>query len=210
MADFNRKKARNTLNKQRRRFEERGASPSEIADYFGVPYATQFGKLSDTDLKILSDKVAKMPQVKVMNDGRILPTRYINSFNEWFSAESLKERPPMRSGLASAMASNFMTQDRVLKDTKKRKLAVTKKAQKAFSLGLKEIGVEKNIVDSISKLKPDDFWKIFKVIKRQSPTENLFVTVEGDAKVDFSDSDLEKRNKEAEKISNIFKQFKEL
>lgn len=141
--DINRDQVRNRLNKQRSRLRKRGASPSEISDYFGIPSTVPFGSLSNNDLKTILDRVNKLPTVTVI-DGYIYPTRYISARKIWDSKGS---RAPLVKGFKKALDTNFIKQDKTLDDTRRRfkdfeRNFVNLYADQVENLGLKDIADE--------------------------------------------------------------------
>lgn len=143
---FNRKAARDRLNRQKNRLKSKGASPAEIGDYFGVPFGVPFGTLSNDDLKTIIDRVDKTPRVTV-KDGYIFPERYIKARKIWDS-EGIKQ--PLVKGYKRALETGFIKQDKTLSDTLKRAKQRQRQYIDAYAKGLRNLGLN-DIANRVEK-----------------------------------------------------------
>lgn len=106
--EFDRKKARNTLNQQRRRLEKKGASDSDLQEYFGIPRSVSFGALSDTKLKQTWSRIKNYPKVTVTPLGEIRAEKYVRERRKWDELEPDTEEPWVSSFKASMRSNLFV------------------------------------------------------------------------------------------------------
>lgn len=149
MPNIDRTAARNRLNKQRARLKAKGASPTEIEDYFGVKNSVKFGNLTDESLKSVIDHVNKQPTVTVKN-GFIYPLRYIKAHQVWFGTSA-----NMIQGYKGTLRSNLF-KDGTLAETRKRRKEIDKRYKESVLNALEEIGLD-DLAKKLKRLSMKDF-----------------------------------------------------
>lgn len=100
-----RKKMIERIRRQKNRLISKGAYSSEIYDYMGIPSKQKIGKLTDTELEKITNKLNNAPRVTVIN-GNIYPIDYLSRFDVWFKGQ----QQPLKKGFKSSMSSRLMTE----------------------------------------------------------------------------------------------------
>lgn len=106
--EFDRKKARNSLNQQRRRLEKRGANPDDLQEYFGIPRSISFGALSDAKLKQTWERIKSYPPVTVTSLGQIRASKYVRERLKWDALQP-DNSDPWVSSFSASIRSNLFT-----------------------------------------------------------------------------------------------------
>lgn len=123
-----RKRMIERIRRQRNRLVNKGAYSSEIYDYMGIPSKQKIGKLTDTELEKITNKLNNAPRVTVIN-GNIYPIEYISRFDVWFKGE----QQPLKKGFKQAMSSRLMTEYKNKNELIKAKRDFDKMRQKQYA-----------------------------------------------------------------------------
>lgn len=163
MSGFNRKRALNTLNKQRNRLMKKGAAIEDLQTYFSIPNTQKFGDIKDNKkLKAILDHVQKQPTVTVKNN-HIYPVKYIKNHDIWFKPEKnlltgrIEKPAPYRSNYSAALKSNLM-KDKNKKTLLARKANFDNETINRYLKALDMSGLT-DLSEALSGLEPDDFWE---------------------------------------------------
>lgn len=201
MGDLNRRKILSALNKQRNRLRKKGAAPTEISAYFGYPEDKPFSKIDDDyRLKAFYDEYKNKPIVKVDN-GAILPEKYIRYHDYWFKNGST----PRKTSYKSAMESNFMSaKDK--KDLQRRKREFDLLTKQRYIDAVYIAGGSKRVANGIKRMSTDNFWKFVKESGGLLSYE-VFVVTDGEGNLISDDIQKSVDKNRIESLEELYDKF---
>lgn len=206
MPEFDRKRALNNLNAQRRALKKKGADPTDMKDYFGISNTVPFGSLKDAELKRLYDNYKSAPTVQVIR-GTILPTKYVRAHNVWYGADKRGNvGAPYVKSYKKALNTNFMTQDKTLADTRKRASKFNTYTQDRYVEALEMYGLA-DVAKGVNKMSQEEFWKFVRAGKGINAYE-IFVRTDGEGNLVYDEQSEELIYNNLESIVELYEEYK--